>query len=182
MSAAIFRPLHFVPSARKLSALTGKTYQPETAASCHYREKCGASRPWQFSADSGQDKDHDPAGGRIFGRLSSPFLRPPSPHRCCSPVRHRAELGSEIKNRASAAPFPNRRCHGFCVRLFFNALSRAARCLPQPRSEQQRQGDGQRFFKKAMKSPMFMREATAPASVRPSSVFKMGNFFGKGIL
>jgi hypothetical protein len=71
---------------------------------------------------------------------------------------------------------------GFAFADLFNALSRAARCLPQPRSEQQRQGDGQRFFKKAMKSPMFMREATAPASVRPSSVFKMGNFFWKGIL
>ena len=116
VSADIFRPLHFVSSARKLSALTGKTSWPETAASCHYREECGASRPCQFSADSGQNKDHDPAGGRIFGRLSSPFLRPPSPHRCCSPVRHRAELGSEIKTRASAAPFPNRRFHGFCVR------------------------------------------------------------------
>jgi len=38
------------------------------------------------------------------------------------------------------------------------------------------------FEKKAMKSSMFMREASAPASVRPSSVLKMGNYFWKGIL
>ena len=106
VSTDIFRPLHFVSAARKLSDLTGEISWPETAASCHYREKCGEPRPWQFSADSGQDKDHDPAGGRIFGRLSSPFLRPPSPHRFCSPVRHRAELGSEIKIRASVSLFP----------------------------------------------------------------------------
>ena len=42
-------------SASKVSSLLGIGW-PETAKSCHYREKSGASRPWQFSADSGQDK------------------------------------------------------------------------------------------------------------------------------
>jgi len=38
------------------------------------------------------------------------------------------------------------------------------------------------FKKKAMKSPIFMREASAPANGRPSSVSKSENLFTKGIL
>jgi len=40
----IFRPLHFVPTARKLPGLTDKTSWPETAENYHYRGK-PMSRP-----------------------------------------------------------------------------------------------------------------------------------------
>jgi hypothetical protein len=38
------------------------------------------------------------------------------------------------------------------------------------------------FEKKIMKKTILSSEAWAPASVRPSSVLKMKNFFGKGNL
>jgi hypothetical protein len=38
------------------------------------------------------------------------------------------------------------------------------------------------FLKKIMKKTNLMSEASAPASVRPSLVLKMKNFFGKGNL
>jgi hypothetical protein len=90
------------------------------------------------------------------------------------------EAGSE--NRASVAPPPSRRCHAFRFRRELSALTRAARCLPTREASSKRQGDGQRFQKKAMKSPIFMREASAPANGRPSSVSKSGSLFAKGIL
>ena len=53
-----------------------------------------------------------------------------------------------------------------------NALSRTARCLPSCEASSKRQGDGLRFKKKAMKTTNPKIEASAPASVRPSSVSK----------
>ena len=53
---------------------------------------------------------------------------------------------------------------------------RAAGCLPFSEASSKRQGDGQRFQKKAMKTTNFQREATAPANVRPSSVSKTRAF------
>jgi len=46
-----------------------------------------------------------------------------------------------------------------------------------------RQEDGQRLQKKAMKSPVLkIREASAPANVRQSSVAKIEDSFEKGML
>lgn len=53
-----------------------------------------------------------------------------------------------------------------------NALSRADRCLPICEASSKRQGDGQRFQKKAMKITNQKTEASAPANVRPSSASK----------
>jgi hypothetical protein len=53
-----------------------------------------------------------------------------------------------------------------------NALSRTVRCLRLYEASSKRQGDGQRFQKKAMKTPKKLNEAKAPANVRPSSVLK----------
>jgi hypothetical protein len=86
--------------------------------------------------------------------------------------------GSEIKNRASSFPFATSSTvtvlafagiwvhflHGLAVSLISEASS-------------QRQGDGQRFQKKAMKTTKHIHEAKpAPANVRPSSVSKTADF------
>ena len=47
-----------------------------------------------------------------------------------------------------------------------------ARCLPVCEASSKRQGDGQRFQKKAMKTTNTTNEASAPANGRPSSVSK----------
>jgi hypothetical protein len=80
-------------------------------------------------------------------------------------------FGSEIKNRASVSPLPFRHCHGFSFRWVLYALR--ARLVVSPTSEasSKRQGDGQRFQKKAMKTT-HQNEASAPANVRSSSVSK----------
>ena len=105
--------------------------------------------------------------------MSSPFLRPPSPYRLLltGPTPSR-QLGARSKT-APASPFcPFRHCHGFSFRWILNALLRAARCLPVSEASSKRQGDGQRFQKKAMKTTNSTIEASAPANVRPSSVSK----------
>jgi hypothetical protein len=56
-----------------------------------------------------------------------------------------------------------------------NALARAASCLPISEASSKRQGDGQRFQKKAMKTTKSI-EASAPANVRPSSLSKTRAF------
>ena len=53
--------------------------------------------------------------------------------------------------------------------------SRTACCLPTSEASSIRQGDGQRFQKKAMKTTNQI-EASAPANVRPSSVSKANDF------
>ena len=77
----------------------------------------------------------------------------------------------DIKNRASVSPLPFRHCHGFSFRWVLYALR--ARLVVSPTSEasSKRQGDGQRFQKKAMKTTN-QNEASAPANVRSSSVSK----------
>jgi hypothetical protein len=64
-----------------------------------------------------------------------------------------------------------------------NALSRADRCLPICEASSKRQGDGQRFQKKAMKTTNQKIEASAPANVRPSSVSKsnVAHFANRGL-
>jgi hypothetical protein len=57
-----------------------------------------------------------------------------------------------------------------------NALARTAGCLPASEASSKRQGDGQRFQKKAMKTTNYKIEAAAPANVRPSSVSKTRAF------
>lgn len=107
--------------------------------------------------------------------MSSPFLRPPSPHRLLltrpTPTR---DLGARSKTAPASPHFPFRHCHGFSFRSVFKALPRTARCLPPCEASSKRQGDGQRFQKKAMKTTN-RNEASAPANVRPSSVSKTGN-------
>ena len=90
-------------------------------------------------------------------------------------MRHRAESRSEIKNRASVSLLPFRHCHGFCFRWVWNALRARLRCLPSGEASSKRQGDGQRFQKKAMKTTHLKIEASAPANVRPSSGSKTSN-------
>lgn len=94
------------------------------------------------------------------------------PTACCSLVRHPAENGSEIKNRASVAYFPFRHCHGFSFRWVLTAFHARLAISRQGEASSIRQGDGQRFQKKAMKTTSSTMEASAPANVRPSSVSK----------
>jgi hypothetical protein len=58
-----------------------------------------------------------------------------------------------------------------------------ARCLPICEASSKRQGDGQRFQKKAMKTTNQKIEASAPANVRPSSVSKsnVAHFANRGL-
>ena len=106
MSTNIFRPLHFVSTARKMSDLTGKTIWPETAESSHCREKSGASRPWQFFADSGQDQKVSAEGRILVFQLFIVFCRRSLSSHRRAPVHHRADYGGGSENRASVAPFP----------------------------------------------------------------------------
>ena len=108
----------------------------------------------------------------MSGGLSSPFYAPDHHTVCCSLVRHRAVFGSEIKNRASVATFPFPPLSRFWLSLVSHCTSRTARCLPFCEASSQRQGDGQRFQKKAMKTSNSVIEASAPANGRPSSVSK----------
>jgi hypothetical protein len=80
-------------------------------------------------------------------------------------------FGSEIKNRASVTPLPFCHCHGFSFRWVLNALRARLAVSPSSEASSKRQGDGQRFQKKAMKTTNQI-EASAPANVRPSSVSK----------
>jgi hypothetical protein len=79
-------------------------------------------------------------------------------------------VGSEIYNRASVSYFSSVTLLAFAD--FLHALPRAARCLPLCEASSIRQGDGQRFQKKAMKTTNLKIEASAPANVRPTSVSK----------
>jgi len=71
--------------------------------------------------------DFEKKGGNFRWHIFA-FLRPPiHPTAACPLVRHRADNGSEIKNRASVTPPPSRRCHGFCFRWFLDgAVTRGA--------------------------------------------------------
>ena len=65
---------------------------------------------------------------------------------CCSPVRHRAELGSEIKSRASVAPFPHSPLSRLLLSLNFLTRFHARLAVSRSReASSKRQGDGQRF-------------------------------------
>jgi hypothetical protein len=106
------------------------------------------------------------------GCLSSPFLRPPSPHRLLltgpTPSRN---LGARSKT-APASPislFAAVTVLAFAGLL--NALRARLAVSPNCEASSKRQGDGQRFQKKAMKTTNQI-EASAPANVRPSSVSK----------
>jgi len=91
---------------------------------------------------------------------------------CCSLVRHRAEFRSEIKNRASVATSPTSPLSRFSLSLGSLMRFRALLAVsPNSEASSKRQGDGQRFQKKAMKTTNQI-EASAPANVRPSSVSK----------
>jgi len=73
---------------------------------------------------------------------------------------------------APASPLlPLRHCHGFSFRWVLNALRARLAVSPICEASSKRQGDGQRFQKKAMKTTI-QNEASAPANVRPSSVSK----------
>ncbi len=79
----------------------------------------------------------------------------------------------EIKNRASGVPLaPPTTVTLFAFTRQLSALARTAGWVPFCEASSKRQGDGQRFQKKAMKTTNFPNEATAPASVRQSSVSK----------
>ena len=106
------------------------------------------------------------------GCLSSPFLRPPSPPRLLltgpTPSRN---LGARSKT-APASPISL--IAAVTVLAFaglLNALRARLAVSPNCEASSKRQGDGQRFQKKAMKTTNQI-EASAPANVRPSSVSK----------
>ena len=109
----------------------------------------------------------------MSGCLSSPFLRRPSPHRWLltgpTPSRH---LGARSKTAPASPLLPLRHCHGFSFRWVLLMRFRARLGVsPISEASSKRQGDGQRFQKKAMKTTN-QNEASAPANVRPSSVSK----------
>ena len=108
-----------------------------------------------------------------LGCLSSPFLRPPSPH-------HLLLAGPTTSRQWKRDQKPRQRRHfprfATVTILAFTDLLNALRARPavSPLCEasSKRQGDGQRFPKKAMKTTNPTIEASAPANVRPSSVSK----------
>jgi hypothetical protein len=79
-------------------------------------------------------------------------------------------FGSEIKIRASVSPLPFATVTVLAFAGFLNALRARFAVSPNREASSKRQGDGQRFQKKAMKTTNSIIEASAPANVRPSSV------------
>ncbi len=96
-----------------------------------------------------------------------------TPADCCSLVRHRAESWEQ---RSKTAPVsPQSTSATVTVLAFAGSLMHfRARLAVSPVCEasSKRQGDGQRFQKKAMKTTNSTNEASVPANVRPSSVSK----------
>ena len=91
---------------------------------------------------------------------------------CCSRVRHRADIRERDQKPRQRLHFP----HFATVTVFafaglLNALRARLAVSPICEASSKRQGDGQRFQKKAMKTTNKI-EASAPANVRPSSVSK----------
>src|SRR5262249_42151672 len=105
------------------------------------------------------------------------FFCPPSPCRSllAGPTSSR-DQGREPKTAPVAPSRPSATVTVFAFARFSNALARAGCCLPISEASSKRQGDGQRFQKKAMTTTNFQIEAAAPASVRPSSVSKIRAF------
>jgi hypothetical protein len=101
------------------------------------------------------------------------FFTPPSPHHLLltRPTPSR-QSGARAKIAPASPSFPSAAVTLSAFAEFTNALSRTARCLPISEASSKRQGDGQRFQKKVMTTTNQKNEATAPASVRPSSVSK----------
>jgi hypothetical protein len=81
------------------------------------------------------------------------------------------KFGSEIKNRASVSLSPFVTVTVLAFAELLNALYARLAVSPSSEASSKRQGDGQRFQKKAMKTTN-QNEASAPANVRPSSVSK----------
>jgi hypothetical protein len=109
----------------------------------------------------------------MSGCLSAPFLRPPSPHRLllAGPTPSR-QWKRELKprQRRHFSHFATVTVLAFAGSL--NALRARLAVSPNCEASSKRQGDGQRFQKKAMKTTNQKIEASAPANVRPSSVSK----------
>ena len=92
---------------------------------------------------------------------------------CCSLVRHRADIWERDLKPRQRLPIP----HFATVTVLafaglLNALHARLAVSPICEASSKRQGDGQRFQKKAMKTTNQKIEASAPANVRPSSVSK----------
>ena len=114
---------------------------------------------------------HRPAGGRILGCLSTPFLRPPSSHHlllACPPPRRVRERDQKPRQRRPATVPPAVTVFAFAD--FFMRCRARRRWLPASEASSKRQDDGQRFQKKAMKTTISNKGASAPANVRPASV------------
>ena len=99
-----------------------------------------------------------------------------TPTVCCSLVRHRAGIQKRDQKPRQRRHFP----HFATVTVlafagFLDALRARLSVSPIFEASSIRQGDGQRFQKKAMKTTNQKIEASAPANVRPSySVSKTG--------
>jgi hypothetical protein len=81
-------------------------------------------------------------------------------------------VGSEIKNRASVSLQPSATVTVLAFAGFGMHFRARLAVSPICEASSKRQGDGQRFQKKAMKTTNSTIEASAPANVRPSSVSK----------
>lgn len=95
------------------------------------------------------------------------------PSACCSLVRQQSESWKRDLKPRQCRPSPSlATVTVLAFAQLSGALPRAARCLPGCEASSKRQGDGQRFQKKAMKITYQIKEASAPANVRPTSVSK----------
>ena len=94
------------------------------------------------------------------------------PTLCCSLVRHRAVIWRRHQKPRQRLPLPLPPLSRFLLSPGCCMRSRARLVVsPACEASSKRQGDGQRFQKKAMKTTNQI-EASAPANVRPSSVSK----------
>ena len=119
------------------------------------------------------DTDTALPGGRCLGSLSAPFSRPPiTPPYAARLSATEPRLGARSK---TAPASPLRPFAPVTVLAFADFFQRCRVRLAGSHTDEAssiRQGDGQRFQKKAMKTTKTFIEASAPANGRPSSVAK----------
>ena len=105
----------------------------------------------------------------VFAFFTPPFTPPFAAHWSDTVPT----LGARSKTAPASPLLPLRPCHGFSFRWVLYALRARLAVSPSSEASSKRQGDGQRFQKKAMKTTKTTIEAKqAPANVRPSSVSK----------
>jgi len=144
VSADIFRPLHFVSSARKLSALTGKTFLTETAAK--FPQPGKPRSPGHVNLpQTPKIKTTTLPGAEFLGDCLRRFYARHHPTVAARPSDTEPSLGA--RSKPAPAP-PHSQIVAVTAFAFADFLTRFRARLAVSRTREassKRQGDGQRF-------------------------------------